>query len=112
MLKEIIFNKEKWFNVADDATEMNTNGKKWIALPASITIKKWATVIATDIGSYQLFKTADETTLPATDYLKHNTDDRLSPYIVTGTFKTQDGETVTHSVQFNKADIVNINWGG
>lgn len=42
MLKEIIFNKLKWFNVDDNAKKMTANGKNWIAMPSKIIVHKGA----------------------------------------------------------------------
>lgn len=36
----ILFNKLKWFNVADNADSVTANGKNYIALPASFTLPK------------------------------------------------------------------------
>ena len=36
----LIFNKLKWFNVADNADNVQANGRNYIALPASFTLPK------------------------------------------------------------------------
>ena len=36
----ILFNKLKWFNVADNADNVTANGKKYYATPSKITIKQ------------------------------------------------------------------------
>lgn len=36
----ILFNKLKWFNVADNADNVTVNGKKYYAVPSKITIKQ------------------------------------------------------------------------
>lgn len=36
----MLFNKLKWFNVADNASNMTANGKKYYAVPSKITIKQ------------------------------------------------------------------------
>lgn len=40
MIDHLIFNKQKWFNVADNAGNVTANGKKYYAVPSKITIKK------------------------------------------------------------------------
>lgn len=39
-IDHILFNKLKWFNVADNADNMTANGKKYYAVPSKITIKQ------------------------------------------------------------------------
>lgn len=36
----LVFNKLKWFNVADNADNITANGKKYYAFPSKITIKQ------------------------------------------------------------------------
>lgn len=44
MLDHLIFNKLKWFNVADNASSVTANGKKYYAVPSKITIKKGTSI--------------------------------------------------------------------
>lgn len=39
-IDHLIFNKLKWFNVADNASFVTANGKKYYAVPSKITIKQ------------------------------------------------------------------------
>ena len=39
-IDNILFNKLKWFNVADNADNITANGKKYVALPTSFTLPK------------------------------------------------------------------------
>ncbi len=39
-IDHLVFNKLKWFNVADNADNMTANGKKYYAVPSKITIKQ------------------------------------------------------------------------
>lgn len=39
-ISHLIFNRLKWFNVADNADNVQANGKNYIALPASFTLPK------------------------------------------------------------------------
>lgn len=50
MLGHLIFNKLKWFNVTDNADNVQANGKNYIALPASFTLPKGTHV---NDGSHQ-----------------------------------------------------------
>lgn len=38
MLDHMLFNKLKWFNIANNATTIQANGKKWRAYPQTITV--------------------------------------------------------------------------
>ncbi|MCT3411985.1 hypothetical protein [Lactobacillus helveticus] len=40
MLDHLIFNKLKWFNVADNADSVKANNKDYVALPTSFTLPK------------------------------------------------------------------------
>lgn len=37
-IDHLIFNKLKWFNVADNADSINANGKNYVVLPTSFTL--------------------------------------------------------------------------
>lgn len=39
-IDHMLFNKLKWFNVADNADNVTANGKKYYAFPSKITIKQ------------------------------------------------------------------------
>lgn len=39
-IDHLVFNKLKWFNVADNADNMTANGKNYCAMPVSFTIPK------------------------------------------------------------------------
>ena len=36
----LVFNKQNWFNVADNANSVNANGKKYYAIPTQVTVPK------------------------------------------------------------------------
>lgn len=40
MVDHLIFNKLKWFNVADNASSVTANGKKYYAIPTQVTVPK------------------------------------------------------------------------
>ena len=40
MVDHLIFNKLKWFNVADNADSVTANGRNYFAMPVSFTIPK------------------------------------------------------------------------
>lgn len=39
-IDHLIFNKLKWFNVADNADNITANGKKYYAIPTQVTVPK------------------------------------------------------------------------
>ncbi|WFD52977.1 hypothetical protein [Lactobacillus phage P185] len=39
-IDHLVFNRLKWFNVADNADSVTANGKKYYAVPSKITIKR------------------------------------------------------------------------
>ena len=47
----MLFNKLKWFNVADNASNMTANGKKYYAVPSKITIKQGTSITYPAQGS-------------------------------------------------------------
>lgn len=47
----LIFNKLKWFNVADNADNITANGKKYYAVPSKITIKQGTYLTYPSAGS-------------------------------------------------------------
>lgn len=43
-IDHLVFNKQNWFNVADNADNITANGKKYYAVPSKITIKKGTSI--------------------------------------------------------------------
>lgn len=43
-IDHLVFNRLKWFNVADNADSVTANGKKYYAVPSKITIKRGTTI--------------------------------------------------------------------
>lgn len=37
-IDHLIFNRSKWFNVADNASSVTANGKKYYAIPTQVTV--------------------------------------------------------------------------
>lgn len=58
MIDHLIFNKLKWFNVADNADNATANGKKYYAVPSKITIKQGTDILYPSQGSDHSFNTA------------------------------------------------------
>lgn len=58
-IDHLVFNRLKWFNVADNAGNVTANGKKYYAVPSKITIKQ-GTIIQYPIQGSVLADTAFE----------------------------------------------------
>lgn len=52
-IDHLVFNRLKWFNVADNAGNVTANGKKYYAVPSKITIKQ-GTIIQYPIQGSEL----------------------------------------------------------
>lgn len=106
MLDYLIFNKLKWFNVADNAEKMTINGKNWIALPTKITVKSDA-IANTLSGS--VYRLTNDATLSVKGILN-------GQYIASGEIEVQsyssDTEKINAIFTVDKSDIKNVIWGG
>lgn len=58
-IDHLVFNRLKWFNVADNADSVTANGKKYYAVPSKITIKQ-GTIIHYPLRGSELAGTAFE----------------------------------------------------
>ena len=107
----MLFNKLKWFNVADDANEVTINHKSWTAHPASVTVKE---------DSYLIY---------VSDPVVHNLEDLKTRgqqdfkcigkagnlYIVSGYFKTYDSaynkrDFNSETVVFTENSVISERW--
>lgn len=106
----LVFNKQNWFNVADDANEVTINHKIWTAHPASVTVKDGSVLKGFDnnfayeynlkLRGQQDFKCIGKAG---------------NVYIVSGYFKTYDANFEKHdfnseSVVFTKNSIIAEHW--
>ena len=57
-IDHLVFNRLKWFNVADNADSVTANGKKYYAVPSKITIKRGTTISTVPLegGSWVSYK--------------------------------------------------------
>lgn len=105
MLDHLIFNKLKWYNVADNAEKMTINGKNWIALPTKITVKSDA-IANTLSGS--VYRLTNDATLSVKGILN-------GQYIASGEIEVQsyssDTEKINAIFTVDKSDIKNVIWG-
>ena len=108
-IDHLIFNKQNWFNVADDANEVTINHKIWTAHPASVTVKDESVVW--DFGNNQ--SDSDLKLSGQQDFKCIGKAGGL--YIVSGYFETYDQTSDDHdfnseSVVFAKDSIIAEHW--
>lgn len=102
MLDHLIFNKLKWFNIADDAQSATVNGRKYIAIPESGTVPS---------GTLIRDKFAD------TSYsLSADTDVEIEAYFLDGTFLARGnfstaGGALIIEAYFGCSNLKNPKWG-
>lgn len=109
-IDHLVFNKLKWFNVADDANEVTINHKSWTAHPASVTVKDKSVLRGFDSNFTYLYDLK----------LRGQQDFKClgkagDVYIVSGYFKTYDAQFEDHdfnseSVVFAKDSIIAEHW--
>lgn len=108
----LIFNKLKWFNVADDANEVTINHKIWTAHPASVTVKDESVLIYWNNDDYSTY-TYDFKLDGQQDFKCIGKAGDV--YIVSGYFETYDAQFEKHafnseSVVFAKDSIIAEHW--
>lgn len=107
----LVFNKLKWFNVADDANEVTINHKSWTAHPASVTVKDDSVLISISSDNF-----AYEYNLRLNGQQDFKCIGKAGDvYIVSGYFKTQDAsyqeyDFNSESVVFRKNSIIAEHW--
>lgn len=106
----LVFNKLKWFNVADDANEVTINHKIWTAHPASVTVKE------NSVLRYFSDNFAHEYYLMLRGQQDFQCIGKAGDvYIVSGYFKTRDAQYKKYdfnseSVVFSKDSIIAEHW--
>ena len=108
-IDHLIFNKQNWFNVADDANEVTINHKIWTAHPASVTVKDESVVW--DFGNNQ--SGLDLKLSGQQDFKCIGKAGNV--YVVSGYFKTydqtnDDNDFNSESVVFAKDSIIAEHW--
>ena len=118
MLDHMIFNKLKWFNIADNADSVTANGKKYVSMPKSFTIKKGANLGYLGVNQYESYAYEDTNVTCVGSSNDH--------YYFIGNVKICDTPgsdyAVPHNFSMNqissqpgfvsKADTKNVIWGG
>lgn len=106
----LVFNRLKWFNVADDANEVTINHKSWTAHPASVTVKDASVLRDFDSNFTYLYnlKLRGQQDFKCLGKAGH-------VYIVSGYFRTYDAQYDDHdfnseSVVFAEDSIIAEHW--
>ena len=122
MLDHLIFNKLKWFNVADNASSVTANGKKYYAIPTQVTVPKGTILYIMD-DSVNEFKqhgvvaqdgTCKVGALILKGQLAEGLDGygiaNLDVYLLNGNVVIENGFTASGFVKIT--DVINPVWGG
>ena len=122
MLDHLIFNKLKWFNVADNASSVTANGKKYYAIPTQVTVPKGTILYIMD-DSVNEFKqhgvvaqdgTCKVGALILKGQLAEGLDGygiaNLDVYLLNGNVVIENGFTTSGFVKIT--DVINPVWGG
>ena len=121
MLDHLIFNKLKWFNVADNASSVTANGKKYYAIPTQVTVPKGTILYIMD-DSVNEFKqhgvvaqdgTCKVGALILKGQLAEGLDGygiaNLDVYLLNGNVVIENGFTASGFVKIT--DVINPVWG-
>ena len=122
MLDHLIFNKLKWFNVADNASSVTANGKKYYAIPTQVTVPKGTILYLMD-DTVNEFKqhgvvAQDGTCKVGAFILKGQLAEglngdgiaNLDVYLLNGNVVIENGFTASGFVKIT--DVINPVWGG
>lgn len=102
-LSYLLFNKLKWFNIADNAQSATVNGRKYIAIPESGTVPS-GTLIRDRYTGTSYTSSAD-------------TDVEIEAYFLDGTFLAKGvfstvGAASVLEAYFGCSNLKNPKWGG
>lgn len=122
-IDHLVFNKLKWFNVADDADNITANGKKYYTIPTQVTVPKGTILYSMD-DSANAFQqkavvTQDSTCKVGEFILKDQLAWGLNGYgianfdvyLVTGTL-TIENDFTTVGGYVKITDVTDPVWGG
>lgn len=119
-IDHLVFNRLKWFNVADNADSVTANGKNYIALPASFTLPKGTHVSDGDHeGGMNTSRDCEVTCVGSSDDFyyfcgKIFTDwSGLNSELDIGNPKDVENTVIFERPWFiRKSKVTNVKWGG
>lgn len=82
MINHLIFNKLKWFNVADNADSTTINGKNYEAVPEQITIKPGTDIYYAKSDGVFDDRTSNSLTISVSGRAKMEVNGTISDYYV------------------------------
>lgn len=112
MLDHLIFNKLKWFNIKDNAETMQANGKKYVAVPTSFTVKRGSYVLngpTSQVNAMVLTDTEVDCCGASDDVYFFATGILLGSDFTSGQGVSYNSE---HPGVIRKSDVKNVIWGG
>ena len=121
MLDHLIFNKLKWFNVADSASSVTANGKKYYAIPTQVTVPKGTILYIMDDSANEFKQhgvvAQDGTCKVGALILKGQLAEgfdgygiaNLDVYLLNGNVVIENGFTASGFVKIT--DVINPVWG-
>lgn len=119
-IDHILFNKLKWFNVADNADSVTANGKNYIALPASFTLPKGTHVSDGDHeGGMNTSRDCEVTCVGSSDDFYYFCGKIFTDWNgLDSELDIDNPKDVENSVTFErpwfvrKSKVTNVKWGG
>lgn len=119
-IDHLVFNRLKWFNVADNADSVTANGKNYIALPASFTLPKGTHISDGDHeGGMNTSRDCEVTCVGSSDDFyyfcgKIFTDwSGLNSELDIGNPKDVENTVIFERPWFiRKSKVTNVKWGG
>lgn len=110
----LIFNKLKWFNVADGANSVTANGRKFYAIPKSVTISQLNERIRKIVENWN-----QASAQLAEDSILNVSGVSSKGYLVYGTIKAkEESRNFNYNINVNNPLLIefseakNVNWGG
>ena len=102
----ILFNKLKWFNVADNAESALINNKKYVALPSEVTLPDDTLVIY--IMNNIIDRVDNETSFKVVGLFSNGGTDY---YVITGDYTGKVYGETSGTMAVSKSAVKNVKWG-
>ena len=115
MVDHLIFNKLKWFNVADNADQVSANGRNYVAIPKQVTIPSGTSVWGDyEMRSYDYLINTDTTCniVGKTQFMwAGNTSPKtVDCYVTLDKITGAGNDNMTYFIPVSS--VKNVKWGG
>lgn len=113
-IDHLVFNKQNWFNVADNADNVQANGRNYVAIPKQVTIPSGTRVWRDyEMRSYEY--TIDTTTCNIVGKTQFMWAGYANPktvdcYVTLDKITGEDNDNVTYFIPVSS--VKNVKWGG